>query len=33
MGGQGVLRVDELRGAGVGGLEGQWHGLAAYYEE
>ena len=30
---QGVLRADELCGAGVGGLEGQWHGAAADYEE
>lgn len=26
MGGQGVLRADELCGAGVGYLEGQWYG-------
>ena len=30
---QGVLRADELRGAGVGGLEGEWHGATADYEE
>ena len=33
MGGQGMLCVDELRGASVGDLEGQWHGATTDYEE
>ena len=33
MGGKGMLRADELRGAGIRGLEGQWHGATTYYEE
>ena len=33
MGGQGMLCADELRGACVGHLEGEWHGLTTNYEE
>ena len=33
MGGQGVLCAHELCGAGVGDLEGEWHGATTDYEE
>lgn len=33
MGGQGVLRADELCGAGIGGVEGEWHGATPYNKE
>ena len=33
MAGQGMLRADELCGAGVGNLESQWHGITPYYEK
>ena len=31
--GQGMLCADELSGAGIGGLEGQWYGTTTHYEE
>ena len=33
MGGQGMLCADELCGACVGHLEGEWHGSITDYEE